>query len=58
MYIGIGTEQWIFRYALCHILGKVRVANHAQSRRIDQVNVPVHQFGKRGFRSARDEIAQ
>jgi len=34
---------------LCHILGQVRVANHAQRGGIDEVKVPPHQFGKRGL---------
>jgi len=46
------------KHALRDVLSQVRVANHAQSRRIHMVNVPAHQFGKRRFRSPGDEIAQ
>ena len=44
--------------ALRHVLGQVRVANHAQRGGIDEVNVPAHQFGKRRFGAALGVIAQ
>ena len=44
--------------ALRHILGQVRVANHAPRGGIDEVNVPPHQFSKRGLRPAFGVLAQ
>ena len=41
-----------------HIFGQVRVAHHAQRSRIDEVNVPPRQFGKRGLRPAFGVLAQ
>ena len=37
------------KYPLRHVLRQVRVANHAQGCRIDEVHVPACQFIKRGF---------
>ena len=46
------------KHTLRHVLGQVRIANHAQRGGIDEVNVPAHQFGKRRFRPAPGVIAQ
>ena len=45
-------------YSLRHILRQMHVANHAQGRRIDKVNVPARQFVKRGIGFVGGEIAQ
>ena len=46
------------KHALRHVLGQVRVANHAQRGGIDEVNVPAHQFGEGHLRPGLGVIAQ
>jgi hypothetical protein len=46
------------KHTLSHVLGQVRIANHAQGSGIDKVNVPSHEFGKRRLRAALRVIAQ
>ena len=46
------------KHALRHVLGQVRVANHAQRGGIDEVNVPAHQFGEGHLRPGLSVIAQ
>ena len=44
--------------ALSHISGQMRVANHPQRGGIDEVNVPLHEFGERRIGSAFGVILQ
>lgn len=44
--------------ALGDVLGQMCIADHAQGRGIDQVDVPPHQFGERGFGTRAGEITQ
>ncbi|HMJ64099.1 MAG TPA: hypothetical protein VK615_02020, partial [Candidatus Binatia bacterium] len=53
---GIPSQR--HKNTLGDVLGKVRIANHAQHGGINEINVPSHQLGKRGLRPAVSVIAQ
>ena len=53
-----GIPRQGHEHTLRHVLGQVRIADHAHGGGIDQVNVPAHQFGKRRFGAALGVIAQ
>src|SRR6185436_1661286 len=44
--------------ALRHVFSQMRIANHAQRCGVDEIHVPAHQFGERGFRVAFGVLAQ
>ena len=53
-----GVLRQRYEHRLRHVLGQVRIANHAHRGGMDQVNMPPHEFGKRRLRPASGVIAQ